>query len=166
MNDAIVAWVEALYIGYPGLAKLSVLLIAFLLGAAIGIERGISTSSVGIRTCTLVALASAAFATLIVERVPESGWGHGFGAVATGVGFLGAGAIIKGAGRSAVTGLGEAGTIWCVAMIGLLIGAREFVTGIFVTLLVLAINFLLRPVAALIDRHRAMRKPEDDVLNG
>jgi uncharacterized membrane protein YhiD involved in acid resistance len=77
MNELLVAWVEGLYVVYPGLAKLAVLFFAFLLGAAIGIERGISTSSVGIRTCTLVALASAAFATLIVERVPESGWGHG-----------------------------------------------------------------------------------------
>src|SRR6478735_4639050 len=47
-----------------------VLVLAFVLGAAVGIERGISTSSVGMRTCTLVALASAAFAYLMVQRVP------------------------------------------------------------------------------------------------
>jgi uncharacterized membrane protein YhiD involved in acid resistance len=51
-------------------------------------------------------------------------------------------------------------------MIGLLIGAREFIAGVFVTLLVLTINFMLRPVAAWIDRHRARQKPEDDVLDG
>jgi putative Mg2+ transporter-C (MgtC) family protein len=163
MDEAIIAWISLLP---RGIGALTILLLAFLLGAAIGIERGVSTSSVGLRTCTLVALASAAFAHLIIEKVPESGWGHGFGAVATGVGFLGAGAIIKGSGRVSVTGLGEAGTIWCVAMIGLLIGAREFVAGVFVTLLVLAINFMLRPVAAWIDRHRARQQPEDDVLDG
>lgn len=163
MDEAIVAWLLLLP---KGIGALVCLLLAFILGAAVGIERGISTSSVGIRTCTLVALASAAFANLIVEKVPESGWGHGFGAVATGVGFLGAGAIIKGSSSLRVAGLGEAGTIWCVAMIGLLIGAREFVAGFFVTLLVLTINLLLRPVATWIDRHRAGGQPEDDVLDG
>ena len=150
----------------PLLATVVVLLLAFLVGAAVGIERGMSTSSVGIRTCTLVALASAAFADLIVRRVPDVQWGTAFGAVATGVGFLGAGAIIKGGTRHAVTGLGEAGTIWCVAMIGLLLGAREVVVGLLVSALVLAVNILLRPVATLVDRHRARFKPEDDVLDG
>jgi putative Mg2+ transporter-C (MgtC) family protein len=141
-----------------------VLAIAFAVGAAVGIERALSTSSVGIRTCTLVALASAAFADLVVRRVPEAQWGTAFGAVATGVGFLGAGAIIK--GRAGATGLGEAGTIWCVAIIGLLIGAREFPTALLVAVLVLTVNVLLRPVASWADRHRAHHKPEDDVLDG
>jgi putative Mg2+ transporter-C (MgtC) family protein len=163
MDEAIGIWLAILP---KELGALVILLFAFTLGAMVGIERGISTSSVGLRTCTLVALASAAFANLIIEKVPEAGWGHGFGAVATGVGFLGAGAIIKGGGRAKVTGLGEAGTIWCVAIIGLLIGAREFAIGFFVTLLVLTVNFMLRPVASWIDRHRAARQPEDDVLDG
>jgi putative Mg2+ transporter-C (MgtC) family protein len=141
-----------------------VLVLAFVVGAAIGIERGISTSSVGLRTCTLVALASAAFGLLVVTRVPEANWGNAFGAVATGVGFLGAGAIIK-AGR-AVSGLGDAATIWCVAVLGLLIGAREFAAALVVAALVLTVNAMLRPVAAWIDGHRARRKPEDDVLDG
>lgn len=163
MNAAMVAWLGALD---PEATTAFVLIGAFAIGAAIGVERGISTSSVGIRTCTLVALASAAFADLVVQRVPESNWGNGFGAVATGVGFLGAGAIIKGYGRRSVSGLGEAGTIWCVAIIGLLMGARQFVAALLVTVLVLAVNVLLRPLAAWIDRHRAQRKPEDDVLDG
>ncbi|MGG5821998.1 MgtC/SapB family protein [Falsiroseomonas sp. HW251] len=150
----------------PLLAMIVVLVLAFLAGAAVGIERGLSTSSVGIRTCTLVALAAGAFADLVVRRVPDMQWGTAFGAVATGVGFLGAGAIIKGGQRDAVTGLGEAGTIWCVAIIGLLFGAREVVAGLFVTALVLAVNRLLRPVASWVDRHRARTKPEDDVLDG
>jgi putative Mg2+ transporter-C (MgtC) family protein len=141
-----------------------VLLIAFVVGAAIGIERGISTSSVGIRTCTLVALAATGLACLVLRRVPAAGWGHAFGAVATGVGFLGAGAIIK-AGRN-VSGLGDAATIWCVAILGLMIGAREFIAAAVVTALVLTVSVMLQPVAAWIDAHRARRTPEDDVLDG
>ncbi len=86
--------------------------------------------------------------------------------MATGVGFLGAGAIIKGDTRAGVTGLGEAGTIWCVAIIGLLVGAGDIAIAPAVTALVLAVNVLLRPVATWIGRHRARQKPEDDVLDG
>lgn len=161
MNTALNAWLAGLG---PDIGNGVVLFAAFVVGAAIGVERGISTSSVGIRTCTLVALASAGFAALVVGRVPEVGWGNAFGAVATGVGFLGAGAIIK-AGRS-VTGLGDAATIWCVAMIGLLIGAREFAAALVIVVLVLTVNAMLRPLASWIDAHRARRQPEDDVLDG
>ena len=161
MNAGLDAWLNGLG---PEIGTGIVLLVAFLVGVAIGIERGISTSAVGIRTCTLVALASAGFASMVVARLPDVAWGHAFGAVATGVGFLGAGAIIK-AGRS-VTGLGDAATIWCVAILGVLIGAREFAAALVVAVLVLAVNRLLRPVAGWIDRHRARRKPEDDVLDG
>jgi putative Mg2+ transporter-C (MgtC) family protein len=161
VNAAVDAWLNGLG---ADLGTAFVLVAAFVVGVAIGIERGISTSAVGIRTCSLVALASAGFACMVVARVPDVGWGNAFGAVATGVGFLGAGAIIK-AGRS-VTGLGDAATIWCVAMLGVLIGVREFAAALVVTALVLAVNLLLRPVAGWIDRHRARRKPEDDVLDG
>jgi len=163
MNATIYAWLGSLGGDF---ATVAVLLFAFVIGAAVGIERGLSTSSVGIRTCSLVAVASAAFVHVVIEKVPESNWGSAFGAVATGVGFLGAGAIVKGWGRTAIIGLGEAGTIWCVAMIGLMIGARKFVAAVVVALLVLTVNAMLRPVAAWIDRHRARSKPEDDVLDG
>ncbi len=65
-----------------------------------------------------------------------------------------------------MTGLGEAGTIWCVAIIGLLVGAGDIAIALLVFALVLAVNVVLRPVAAWIDRHRAPEKPEDDVLDG
>lgn len=143
------------------------LVLAFVVGASIGAERGLSTSSVGIRTCTLVALASAAFAYHVTTRLPEAQWGVAFGAVVTGVGFLGAGAIIKrGVRRVSVTGLGDAGTVWCVAIVGLLLGAGDVGVGLVVAVLVLATNVLLRPVAAWIDRHRKEEQPEDDVLDG
>ncbi len=101
-----------------------------------------------------------------MRKVPDPQWGVAFGAVVTGVGFLGAGAIIKGTQGAGVTGLGEAGTIWCVAIIGLLVGAGDIAIALLVFALVLAVNVVLRPVAAWIDRHRAPEKPEDDVLDG
>lgn len=163
MNAALVETLAALT---PEGMTAVILLAAFLFGAAIGIERGMSTANVGIRTCTLVALASAAFSCFVIDRVPEASWGAAFGAVITGVGFLGAGAIVKGGRSYSVSGLGEAGTIWCVAVMGLLLGAREFTSALLVVVLVLAVNRTLRPIAGWIDRHRVRRKPEDDVLDG
>lgn len=65
-----------------------------------------------------------------------------------------------------MTGLGDAATIWCVAILDLLIGAREFISALVVVVLVLTVDVMRRPVAAWIDAHRARRKPEDDVLDG
>jgi len=62
--------------------------------------------------------------------------------------------------------MGNAGTIRCVAMMGLLVGAQEFFAALVVVLLVLAVNVVLRPVAAWIELHRARTKPEDDALDG
>jgi uncharacterized membrane protein YhiD involved in acid resistance len=51
-------------------------------------------------------------------------------------------------------------------MLGLLVGARDFSGALVVSVLILAVNVMLRPVATWIDHHRAGRQPEDDVLDG
>jgi putative Mg2+ transporter-C (MgtC) family protein len=143
---------------------------AFVLGAAVGIERGISTSSVGMRTCTPVALASAAFAYLMVQRVPQMGAPWRTGATASARWRPASASLVPGrpgaAATGAACGMGNAGTIRCVAMMGLLVGAQEFFAALVVVLLVLAVNVVLRPVAAWIELHRARTKPEDDALDG
>jgi putative Mg2+ transporter-C (MgtC) family protein len=64
---------------------------------------------------------------------------------------LGAGAIIKdGAG---IRGLNTAATLWCSAAVGACAGAGETLEATFVTVLLLAINVALRPLARFIDRH-------------
>jgi len=126
--------------------------LAFILGAAVGAEREWRRKPGGLRTSTLVALASAAFADLMLSQVSPANLGAGYGAVATGVGFLGAGAILK--EGASVKGLATAATIWCVAAIGLLAGAGEVVGAVLLTVIVLAVNTLLRPVSRLIRRRR------------
>ncbi|WP_431280713.1 MgtC/SapB family protein [Humitalea sp. 24SJ18S-53] len=131
------------------------LLLAFLCGALIGLEREFFSHSCGIRPCVLVAIGAAAFGDLTVTRIPDANWGNAFGAVVTGVGFLGAGAILKQDALHNVRGLSTAATIWVVAIIGLLVGAREVLGGLTLTVLVLLVNVLLRPLA----RHLARRIP-------
>jgi len=140
--------------------------LAFVLGALVGAEREWrQTTAAGLRSCVLVAVAAAAFADLMVTRVEPSNLGAGFGAVATGVGFLGAGAILREGAN--VRGLSTAATIWCMAAIGAQAGAGESVGAIWLTILVLLINTLMKPVQRLIRQRRpAVRSAEDAALEG
>jgi putative Mg2+ transporter-C (MgtC) family protein len=126
------------------------LALAFLVGALIGLEREFFSHSCGIRPCVLVAIGAAAFSDLVVTRVPDTNWGNAFGAVVTGVGFLGAGAILKQDSLHNVMGLSTAATIWVVAILGLLIGAREVTAGLTLAAFVLVVNVALRPLAGWI----------------
>ena len=147
MNAALDAWLTGLG---PDLGSALLLFAAFVVGVAIGIERGISTSAVGIRTCSLVALANAGFACMVVSRVPAAGWGNAFGAVATGVGFLGAGAIMR-EGLN-VKGLNTAATLWCAAAVGVACGAGLFGPAAVGAAMIVGVNIVIRPIVSLIDR--------------
>jgi putative Mg2+ transporter-C (MgtC) family protein len=140
--------------------------IAFLLGVIVGAEREWRQSTAaGLRSCVLVSVAAAAFADLMATRVAPGNLGAGFGAIAQGVGFLGAGAILREGVN--VRGLSTAATIWCVAAIGAQAGASETVGAIVLTVLVLLINTLLKPLQQLIRRRRpAHRSAEDAALEG
>jgi putative Mg2+ transporter-C (MgtC) family protein len=132
--------------------------LAFLLGAAVGAEREWRHKPGGLRTCALVALASAAVADLMLSQVAPTSLGAGYGAVMTGVGFLGAGMIMR--DGPTVRGLSTAATMWCVAAIGLLAGAAETVGALLLAAMVLAVNILLRPVTDLVRRRRPEPKPD------
>jgi putative Mg2+ transporter-C (MgtC) family protein len=157
--DAVQAWLasDTTLAGLP---------IAFLLGALVGAEREWrQTTAAGLRSCVLVCLASAAFADLMRTQVEPSNLGAAYGAIVTGVGFLGAGAILREGVN--IRGLSTAATIWCVAAIGAQAGAGETVGAVWLTVLVLLVNTLLKPLQALIRRRRpAQRSAGDAALEG
>jgi putative Mg2+ transporter-C (MgtC) family protein len=75
----------------------------------------------------------------------------------TGVGFLGAGAILRQGNE--VHGLTTAASIWVVAAIGMAVGFGFYVPAIFTTLLILAMLFLLRPIEKkLFHRYQATKE--------
>jgi putative Mg2+ transporter-C (MgtC) family protein len=113
------------------------LALAAVLGFAIGFEREWRGKPAGERTFALVALGAAAFTALGVEQFPASAE-KVIAGVATGVGFLGAGLIFRGAG-GAVQGLTTAASSWAAAAIGVLIGAADYTSGVLATLLVILI---------------------------
>lgn len=103
--------------------------IASLLGAIVGIERWRSGKEAGLRTHALVA-AAAALAVGLGEIVLGSGQGDAvrtLHAVLTGIGFIGAGAIIHGQGRT--SGLTTAASVFNVAVIGAAVGLGAIVLG-------------------------------------
>lgn len=97
---------------------------AAVLGALIGIEREWMRKAAGLRTHTTVSLASATFVLMIAESDATSAdVSRVIQGVAAGVGFLGAGTILKGTSAENIQGLTTAGTIWLTAAIGAAAGA-------------------------------------------
>jgi putative Mg2+ transporter-C (MgtC) family protein len=124
------------------------LLVALILGALIGVERQWRQRAAGLRTNTLVCFGAAAFVDLGSTIAP--GATQIIAYVVSGVGFLGAGAIMKDGGS--VRGLNTAATLWCSAAVGACAGAGELLDAVFVTVLLISINLVLRPLSRYIDR--------------
>ena len=113
------------------------LLVASLLGAAIGFEREIHSHPAGMRTHLLVALGSALFTVISIFGFVGV-LGSGVGApvdpsrvaaqIVTGIGFLGAGAILK--FGTSVRGLTTAASLWATSAVGMAVGAGQYVLAI------------------------------------
>ena len=121
------------------------LILALILGCVIGFERQWRQRTAGMRTNTLVALGSVLFVLMGMMSQGEASSARVAAAVATGIGFLGAGVIIR-EGLS-VRGLNTAATLWCSAAVGALCGAGSKIQALVGTVAVLATNILLRPIA-------------------
>ena len=133
------------------------MVLAAILGAAIGLEREIHEHPAGMRTHLLVSLGSAIFTVLSI---------HGFGGIAgqapvdptriaaqivSGIGFLGAGAILK--YGTSIRGLTTAASLWTAAAVGMAAGAGEWLIAAVGTFIVI---FSLWPLNRLVER---MHKP-------
>ena len=112
-----------------------VTVLAIACGAIIGVERGKRQKRAGLRTMMLICLGASIFsqASLLVAG-NRADPGRIAAQVVTGIGFLGAGAIIH--SRGAVTGFTTAAAIWVVAAIGVVLGSGYAAAGVFFTLLV------------------------------
>jgi len=127
-----------------------VLLTAFILGSSIGIERQVRQRTAGLRTNALVAVGAAAFVDMAMRLDGHAGAVHVAAYVVSGVGFLGAGTIMK-EGLN-VRGLNTAATLWGSAAAGACAGAGQLDAALLSALFVLAANTLLRPVVDSINR--------------
>jgi putative Mg2+ transporter-C (MgtC) family protein len=122
---------------------------AFVFGTLIGAERQYRQRSAGLRTNVLVALGAAAFVDFGI-RVAGPGSTQVMAYVVSGIGFLGAGAIMKEGVN--VRGLNTAATLWCSAAVGAAAGAGLLIESGLLTAFVIAGNTLLRPLVNRINR--------------
>jgi putative Mg2+ transporter-C (MgtC) family protein len=118
---------------------------AIICGLLIGIEREVRDKPAGLRTQTLICFGSTVFTIVSILMASDGNADRSRIAaqIVTGVGFLGAGAIIR--HRGEVIGLTTAATIWAVAAVGMIIGSGYAAAGIALTVVVLALQTLLRP---------------------
>lgn len=132
------------------------ILVAALLGSAVGAEREWRRHPGGLRSCSLVAAAAAVFARVAVD-FGGSNPGAALGAIASGIGFLGAGVILH--EGSHVRGLSTAATFWAVAAIGTAAGLDDYGIALCLTLIVFFAHVALRSLSAWIER---IAPPGDD----
>jgi putative Mg2+ transporter-C (MgtC) family protein len=124
-------------------------------GALIGLDRELRRKPAGLRTLALVALGSAVFILETVDpaRAYTDATSRVIQGVVTGVGFLGAGSIMRTAGEESVRGLTTAASIWLAAAMGVACGLADWplvLGGCALGLLVLTIT----PVERVIHNRR------------
>jgi putative Mg2+ transporter-C (MgtC) family protein len=132
------------------------LVTAFILGGLIGVERQYRQRTAGLRTNVLVAVGSAIFVDMANRLGNQEGAVHVIAYVVSGIGFLGAGVIMREEGN--VRGLNTAATLWGSAAVGACAGADLILEAILGTIFVLSANTLLRPIV-----NRINRQPIDTV---
>jgi uncharacterized membrane protein YhiD involved in acid resistance len=113
------------------------LLLAALLGGAVGLERELRHKPAGLRTMMLICIGAALFTIMSYEMAGDVGGDHTRIAaqIIPGIGFIGAGVVLR--ERGAVTGITSAATIFMIASVGMAVGAGFPVTAVFTTLLLL-----------------------------
>ena len=151
------------------------LMLAMVLGGIIGLERELKNHSAGFCTHILVTVGSCIFMLVsvsmpvIITAMPNGTVNNVdpsriAAQVVSGIGFLGAGAIIQAKGRR-IHGLTTAASLWVVAAIGLAVGAGLYLTSIIATIMLLIIltsfSRLESKLAAMMQRQQQDEKTKE-----
>jgi putative Mg2+ transporter-C (MgtC) family protein len=162
-----VVW-EELAAGFPDAAsmvRITVrLIVAMIFGAVIGIQRERAGKPAGLRTHMMVALGAAVFIMASGEfGMNADSISRVIQGLVTGIGFLGAGAILKLHDKRAVEGLTTAAGIWMTAALGVAVGLGRFGLAVMATLLAWMTLSLVRQLEHILNR--GARKSEDDTIS-
>ncbi len=121
------------------------LLVAVALGGLLGYERESVGASAGLRTHMLVSLGSALFVLIPLQAGMEIGdLSRVLQGVTAGIGFIGAGAILKHTQKDDIKGVTTAASVWLTAAIGIAAGMGREATAVLSALFALAILAILR----------------------
>ena len=134
------------------------LVLAVLIGGAIGAEREYRSKSAGFRTLTLICLGATIF-TIFSQIIGGSGNPDRIASnIVTGIGFVGAGVIFKGdAAEGKVNGITTAAMIWVTAALGVAIGAGYQWIAFYSCILILLVLFIFSLLEGWIDRVNQIR---------
>lgn len=136
--------------GFQGIGDLVMrLLLAAVLGGLLGLERQIHGRWAGLRTHMTVAMGAATFTVLALTVSGANGMAdvtRVIQGIAAGIGFLGAGSILKLSDQLEIKGLTTASAIWLTAAVGTAAGLAEYAVAITATLITLVILAVLRPL--------------------
>ena len=131
------------------------LCMAVLIGGVLGAEREFRDKAAGFRTIILITVGSALFTIFSTSMDPGFTRTRIAANIVTGIGFLGAGAIVREHGR--IGGLTTAATIWLSAALGMGIGAGELLFVTVATFLVIVVLLVFPRLEIWIDRIRESR---------
>lgn len=130
------------------------LAISSLLGSAIGIQRELKDRPAGLRTHALVALASCLYTFISLNAARGGDPTRVISNVAVGIGFIGAGTIIK--QGNIIIGLTTASSLWAVAAIGIFVGASMYYHALAATLAALTILVVFKEVEERFGKKRVV----------
>ncbi len=133
---------------------------ALLLGAAIGWDRERRVAEAGLRTHMLVALGAAMFVLLPLEAgMNEEQLSRVVQGLVSGIGFLGAGAVLKDQDEGRIHGLTTAASIWATAAVGVAAGLGLTGTALLATGFILLVLVWLRRLGRSIRREKDADPP-------
>jgi putative Mg2+ transporter-C (MgtC) family protein len=137
------------------------LLLAAFVGGLLGVEREMRQKSAGFRTNILIGIGSAVFTMMSIAISADRGDpGRIAAQIVTGMGFLGAGAILR--TRNGVHGLTTAATVWVNAALGIAAGAGEYHLVVIGALITMAVLLVLHPIERGIEKRvHHDKRPED-----
>ncbi|MBC77012.1 MAG: hypothetical protein CME64_13445 [Halobacteriovoraceae bacterium] len=140
---------------------------ALILGGLVGFDREIKMKAAGLKTNILICIGATLYTTISLINLPNAiglvDPNRVAAQIVSGIGFLGAGAIIQGRGN--VTGLTTAATIWVVAAIGFTIGVGYPLVATLFSITVLVVLRLLAPIHKFIERESEHKDFHIEVLS-
>lgn len=137
----------------------AVMIVSIGCGLVIGLERESRGKAAGARTLVLICLGSAIFAHISIDMAGRFGDPARIAAqIVSGIGFLGAGAILHQKERGYIQGLTTAATIWVTAACGLIVGSGRYAFAFIAILFVVLALRLLRLLEKKIFHNRHVEK--------
>ncbi|HMV11107.1 MAG TPA: MgtC/SapB family protein [Cyclobacteriaceae bacterium] len=130
------------------------LVLSFIIGTALGVEREYRSKAAGLRTMIVICLGSTIFTEISMsiggnspDRIASN--------IITGIGFLGAGVIFK--DGLTISGITTATTIWISAALGMAVGAGEYMIAVVSSIVVLIVLTVFEKVKLLIENYHQVR---------